>query len=148
MRGMAPIYRRCRGFTLVEIIITLLAAGILGAIFINLMGTALSDSWSTVEMVRDEARGVQVMEHIIADYVTEMNSDPANALATLIANKDNGDYGPGVLMQYIEFDAAGIEVFTAPATSDTLKVTVQATGKTLTNIFTNCRTVNDPLIRY
>ncbi|MGD8523559.1 MAG: type II secretion system protein [Desulfobacterales bacterium] len=145
---MAPIYRRCRGFTLVEIIITLLAAGILGAIFINLMGTALSDSWSTVEMVRDEARGVQVMEHIIADYVTEMNSDPANALATLIANKDNGDYGPGVLMQYIEFDAAGIEVFTAPATSDTLKVTVQATGKTLTNIFTNCRTVNDPLIRY
>jgi hypothetical protein len=51
-------------------------------------------------------------------------------------------------MQYIEFDAAGIEVFTAPATSDTLKVTVQATGKTLTNIFTNCRTVNDPLIRY
>jgi hypothetical protein len=132
----------------VEIIITLLAAGILGAIFINLMGTALSDSWSTVEMVRDEARGVQVMEHIIADYVTEMNSDPANALATLIANKDNGDYGPGVLMQYIEFDAAGIEVFTAPATSDTLKVTVQATGKTLTNIFTNCRTVNDPLIRY
>ena len=148
MRCMAPIYRRCRGFTLVEIIITLLAAGILGAIFINLMGTALSDSWSTVEMVRDEARGVQVMEHIIADYVTEMNSDPANALATLIANKDNGDYGTFVLMQYIEFDAAGIEVFTAPAISDTLKVTVQATGKTLTNIFTNCRTVNDPLIRY
>ena len=148
MRGMARIYRRYRGFTLVEIIITLLAAGILGAIFINLMGTALSDSWSTLEMVRDEARGVQVMEHIIADFVTEMNSDPANALATIIANRDNGDYGPSVLMQYTEFDATGIEVFTAPAISDTLKVTVEATGKTLTNIFTNCRTVNDPLIRY
>ena len=148
MRGMAHIYRRCRGFTLVEIIITLLAAGILGAIFINLMGTALSDSWSTLEMVRDEASAVQAMEHIIADYVTEMNSDPANALDTIIANRDNGDYGPNVAMQFIEFDAAGIEVDPPPASSNTLKVTLQATGKDLINIFTNSRSVNDPLLRY
>lgn len=136
------------GFTLVEIIITLLAAGILGAIFINLMGTALSDSWSSLEMVRDEAAGVQIMEHIIADYVTEMNSDPANALATLIANKDNGDYGPNVVMNYMEFDAAGIEEVPPPASSNTLKVRVQATGKDLINIFTNSRSVNDPLLQY
>ena len=148
MRGTATIYRRCRGFTLVEIIITLLAAGILGAIFINLMGTALSDSWSTLEMVRDEAGGVQAMEHIIADFVYEMNRDPANALDTIITNRDNGDYGPSVLLSYIEFDAAGFEVDPPPLSSNTLKVTVQATGKTLTNILTNCRTVNDPLIRY
>ena len=148
MRGMTPISRRYRGFTLVEIIITLLAAGILGAIFINLMGTALSDSWSTLEMVRDEAGGVQAMEHIIADFVFEMNRDPANALDTIVANRDGGDYGPSVLMHYIEFDAAGFEVDPPPLSSNTLKVTVQATGKTLTNILTNCRTVNDPLIRY
>jgi len=148
MRGLLPIFRRCRGFTLVEIIITLLAAGILGAIFINLMGTALNDSWSTLEMVRDEATAVQVMEHIIADYVTEMNSDPANALTTIIANRDNGDYGPSVSMQYVEFDAAGIEVDPPPASSNTLKVRVQATGKDLINIFTNSRSGNDPLLRY
>lgn len=136
------------GFTLVEIIITLIVGGILGAIFINLMGTALSDSWSSLEMVRDEAAAVQIMEHIIADYVFEINRNPGNALATIIANKDNGNYGPNVLMQYIEFDAAGLEVAPPPALSNTLKVKVQATGKDLINIITNSRSANDPLLRY
>ncbi len=46
-----------KGFTLVEIIVTLVAAGILGAIFIHFMGTALDASWNAVEIVRDEAGG-------------------------------------------------------------------------------------------
>ena len=46
-----------KGFTLVEIIVTLVAAGILGAIFIHFMGTALDAGWNAVEIVRDEASG-------------------------------------------------------------------------------------------
>ncbi|MGD9080387.1 MAG: prepilin-type N-terminal cleavage/methylation domain-containing protein, partial [Desulfobacterales bacterium] len=58
-----------KGFTLVEIIVTIVAAGILGAIFVHLMGTALNASWNSVEIVRDESNGEGVMERIIADYV-------------------------------------------------------------------------------
>jgi len=133
------------GFTLVEIIITVLVTGIMGAIFINLMGTALSDSWRSVEMVRDESDGVRIMEQIIADYVEATNGGDPDPLGTITIN----DYGPSVTMQYIEFDASGNEVDPPPASSDTLKITVQATGKTLTNILTKCRpSANDPLIRY
>jgi Flp pilus assembly pilin Flp len=45
----------------VEVIATIVAAGILGAIFIQLMGTALNSSWNAVEIVRDEANTEKVM---------------------------------------------------------------------------------------
>jgi prepilin-type N-terminal cleavage/methylation domain-containing protein len=145
-----------KGFTLVEIIVTLVAVGILGAIFINLMGTALNASWTAVEIVRHEAGGEGVMEQIIADYVEEMNTDPANALATLVTNNTNGNYGPNATMQYIVFDAAGNEV--AAASSDNLKVIIKASGPAspaitgrhpLTTILTNSRTAdNDQIVLY
>ena len=136
-----------RGFTLVEIIITLLATGILGAIFINLMGTALNDSWSTVEMVRDEAAAVQVMERIIADYVHLMNTNPAGALAQIKADGDGGTYGSAVSMQWVDFNSSGALV--GPVSpGNTLLVTVQARGKDIINILTNSRAAIDPPIRY
>ncbi len=153
MRCMALIKARQNGFTLVEIIITLVAAGILGAIFINLMGTALSASWNSVEMVREEADGVKVMEMIIADYVFEINTDPANALTTMITNNTNGNYTTAigldhisVDMDYIDFDSSGNAV--PSALSDTLKVTVKVEGKDLINILTSSRAATDPLLRY
>ena len=144
---------REKGFTLVEIIVTLVAAGILGAIFIHFMGTALNASWNAVEIVRDEAGGEGVMEEIIADYVAEMNSDPDNALGTLVTNNTNGNYGPNVTMAYTEFNAAGTEI--PPTSNDNLKVVFQATGPTapaitgrysLTMILTNSRTTDDDQI--
>jgi prepilin-type N-terminal cleavage/methylation domain-containing protein len=146
-----------KGFTLVEIIVTLVAAGILGVIFTQFMGTALNASWNAVEIVRDEAGGEGVMEEIIADYVAEMNSDPNIdpniALGNLVTNNTNGDYGPNVTMAYIDFDAAGNEI--PPTSNDNLKVVFQATGPTapaitgrysLTMILTNSRTTDDDQI--
>lgn len=147
MKLRTAICSRPEGFTLVEIIITLVATGILGAIFIQLMGTALSDSWSTVEMVRDEAGAVKVMEKIIADYVYEMNTDPAGALNQLIINKDGNVYGPGVDMQYVVFNAGGYLQGPEPP-GNTLLVTVHSSGKNIKNIFTNSRAANHPPIRY
>ena len=135
------------GFTLVEIIITLVAAGILGAIFINLMGTALSDSWHSVERVRDEAEGVQIMEQIIADYVLEINTNPAGALAKLKTDVDGGFYGLKVSMQYVTFDSGG-NIVGPVAPGDTMLVTIQASGKNITNILTSSRAAGDPPLRY
>lgn len=135
-----------RGFTLVEIIITLLVAGILGAVFINLLGTTLNESWNTVERVRDEADSVAVMEKIIADYVTEMNANPAGALAQIITYNGAGDYGTGVSMQYVEFDAGGN--LYAVGSGDNLLVTVPSSGKDIINLLTSSRAATDPAIRY
>ena len=56
-----------KGFTLVEIIVTIVAAGILGAIFVQLMGTALSSSWNSVEIVRDESNAEIFMDRNVVE---------------------------------------------------------------------------------
>ena len=72
------------GFTLIEVIATVIVMGILAAFFINFMGTALTDSWRSVELVADEARAEGLMERIIADYVEEINNNPADALTAIL----------------------------------------------------------------
>jgi prepilin-type N-terminal cleavage/methylation domain-containing protein len=146
-----------KGFTLVEVIVTLVAAGILGAIFIQLMGTALNAGWNAVEIVRDEANAEKVMEQMIADYVAHINNDPAAALNDMVTNY-NGQTIDGIRIttQYIVFDGSGNEV--AAGLSDNLKVELKAsavaapaiTGRYyLTTILANSRTTaNDPIVIY
>ena len=156
MNALKSIIGDSKGFTLVEIIVTLVAAGILGAIFIHFMGTALDASWNAVEIVRDEAAGEGIMERIIADYAAEMNNDPDNALGNIVTNNINGNYGPNVTMTYIDFDIAGDET-TPGGLTDNLKVVVRITGPAspaisdrylMTTILTNSRTTNDPIVLY
>ena len=156
MNTLKSIIGDSKGFTLVEIIVTLVAAGILGAIFIHFMGTALDASWNAVEIVRDEAGGEGLMEQIIADYAAEMNNDPDNALGNIVTNNINGNYGPNVTMTYIDFDIAGDET-TPGGLTDNLKVVVRITGPVspaisdrylMTTILTNSRTTNDPIVLY
>ena len=118
-----------KGFTLVEIIVTIIAAGILGAIFVQLMGTALNSSWNAVEIVRDESGSEGTMEEIIADYVAAINSDPTGALANIQSKITNKDYGDNTTWTYIEFDASGAEIDRGASPTDNLKVVLQASGQ-------------------
>ena len=143
------------GFTLVEIIVTIVAAGILGVIFVQFMGTALEASWNAVEIVRDESSGESVMEQIIADYVADINSDPGNALNNVVTNYNGQTInGINITTQYIVFDASGNE---GAGGSDNLKIVLQASGLvspaitgrySMTTILTNSRTTNDPIVLY
>jgi len=143
------------GFTLVEIIVTIVVAGILGTIFVQLMGTALNASWNAVEIVRDESNSERVMEQIIADYVEDINKD-LDALGNIVTTYDGQTfYDVNVTTQYIVFNAGGNEV--ASGSSDNLKVVLQASGQvspaitgrySMTTILTNSRTANDPIVLY
>ena len=134
------------GFTLVEIIATIIIMGILSAFFIHFMGTALEDSWKSVELVAGEAEAEGTLEEIIAYYTSKINdnSDLANALTNVI-NK----YSDDATLEFIGFNSSGNEVADGSGTSGILKVTVEAPGNNLTTILTQSRMDStDPKVGY
>ena len=153
MKRAKSKYRSQDGFTLIEIIATIIAMGILAAFFIHFMGTALNDSWRSVELVADEARAEGLMERIIAEYVELINDiNPDAALAAIkgleSSYESDTDYGMPVTMEYIEFNA-GNEVVVDPTASNNLKIVVEAPGRNLTTILTKSRTeANQPPMPY
>jgi prepilin-type N-terminal cleavage/methylation domain-containing protein len=162
MKHLKSISSDSKGFTLVEIIVTLVAAGILGAIFIQFMGTALDSSWNSVEIVRDEAGAEALMERIIAEYIADLNSENdttnKNALANIDAYDGNTIEGITITTRYIVFDdVTGNEIEVEPGPTDNLKIVLQAPSQVspairlrhpLTTILTNSRTINDPIVPY
>ncbi len=138
----------CKGFTLIEVIATIIVVGIMAAFFIHFMGTAMDSSWKSVELVAGEAEAEGMLEQIIADYVKEINLSPDDALANLVTNKDGGTYGSNVGMDYIDFDENGNEI-PVTGTSELLKVTYQAPGNNLIVILPKSRwNATDPKINY
>ena len=145
-----------KGFTLVEIIVTIVAAGILGAIFIHFMGTALTSSWNAVEITRDEANAEKVLEQIVGEYVVLINgNNPANALSSIAATYGGQTIdGVSITTQYITFNTSGNE---ETGGTDYLKVVLQASGPgapaisgrfPLTTILANNRETDDHFVLY
>jgi prepilin-type N-terminal cleavage/methylation domain-containing protein len=136
------------GFTLIEVIATIIVMGILSAFFIHFMGTALNDSWKSLEQVADEAKAEGLMERIIAEYVESINGDNPNAALGEIKGlestyESDDDYGLPVTMEYIVFDASGDEQPDTGGENRNLKVTVEPPGYHLTTILTQSRTSSD-----
>ena len=137
------------GFTLVEVIATIVVAAILGVIFINFMGTAMSKSTQAIDVVQGEAAAEGVLERIVADYVLKMNQNFTTALGGVKTDIDSKTvYGANVTAVYIQFLASGSEDPGFSGTSRTLKVTVAATGNDLTTLLTESRVANSPAIAF
>ena len=144
-----------RGFTLLEVIVTIIAAGILAAFFVQFMGTAMSRASASMERVQAESGGEATVERITADFVAAMNSDPTNAFDTLTTNIDNGIYddtpnGIDVTYIYVSFDGAGILVDETPDITTTLQITVELdSGNDMVFLLGESRTAADqPLVRF
>ena len=137
------------GFTLVEVILTLLAASILSVFFINFMGAALDFSWKSVEIVTSDAETEGKMEEIIAYYTSKINDDPGTAL-TAVVSTYNGQSTNDILVttQYIGFDASGSEIDPASSVTFVLKVTAKGPANELVTILTDSRDSDDPAVRY
>lgn len=128
------------GFTLVEVIATIVVTAILGVIFVNFMGVAVSRSANPVDNVQGEAAAEAALERIIGDYVLKMNQDFSTALGLMrddiVVNKL---YGSNVSAAYIVFDTSGNEGPDTTGENRTLKVTVNAAGNDLTTLLTQSR---------
>lgn len=145
--SFSGIIKRPKGFTLIEVIVTIIAASVLGAIFLNYMGTAMSQSTRAIEYVSGEASAEELLERITAEFVYEMNRDPANALNTIAGR----DYGSRVTKQYLNFVVSGTEgnqVVLSSGTSNTLKVTVSSAGSNLSTLLTNSRLSGSPKVAF
>ena len=135
------------GFTLVEIIATIIVMGILAAFFIHFMGTAMDDSWKSVELVTGEAQAEAKIEEIVAYFTSKINdnADLANALSKVAT-----EFASDATFQYIVFNSAtGNEEIDISGTNRNLKVTVEAPGNDLTTILTTSRiNSSDPMVNY
>lgn len=133
------------GFTLVEIIVTLVIMGIMVLFFVNFMGTAQTESWKSVELVAGEAAAEAKIEEIIAYFTSKINSDPENALSVVMGS----DFGSDVVKEYITFDSSGNEIVLTSGTSQNLKITVEAPGNNLSTVLTKSRSgAGDPIVNY
>lgn len=150
-------HRSQRGFTLIEIIVTIVVGAIVGMMFLSYMGTQLTHSGDPITIARNEGVTEMWMERITSDYVKLMNTPVVytTALATIFSR----DYTlppysmPGSVIltrSYITYDAAGNEIaVTGGGTSTNLKVTIQAGGYGLTAVVTAQRTTDgDPIAYY
>lgn len=145
MKRCKSILTACSGFSLVEVIATIILMGILAAFFVHFMGTAVDYSWEGVELVAGEAEAEGKLEEIIAYFTSKINQDPDSALSLTISEFGSDT---SISMSYIEFDAGGTAtVVGGPGT--TLRVTVQAPGNDLTTILTKSRSSSsEPTVNY
>ena len=145
MKRCKSILTACSGFSLVEVIATIIVMGIVAAFFVHFMGTAVDYSWEGVELVAGEAEAEGKLEEIIAYFTSKINQDPNSALSITIS-----EFGSdaSISMSYIEFDAGGTATVVGGPTT-TLRVTVQAPGNDLTTILTKSRSSSsDPTVNY
>jgi len=132
-----------RGFTLLEVVITLIVGSILGAILVQFMGTSMKNSFEPVIMVQNGNGVHEIMEKLNSDYKWRlMTSD--DPLADFKTDVENGMLPPAdPVIGHYTFDTKYI-TFTGgveDATEDTtqlrvLKVKITHGSQSLTALFT------------
>jgi len=139
--GRFLIIRKKTGFTLVEVIVSLVVAGILGAMLTTFMSNSVVQSSNPVLMTRSGAYLNTIMENIGAHYRRLIATD-ASPLTTLQDNLTNNksQYGDNFSVTTKRFDfptGAGTvtEPSTASASGKILKVTVVYNNLSLTSLY-------------
>jgi prepilin-type N-terminal cleavage/methylation domain-containing protein len=91
---MKPKRKRNSGFTLLEVIISLTIAAIIGAMLISIVGTAVTGSAKLPYRLVQVYDMNQVMDNITADYIS-MLAQTNDVLTTLKSRIDghSGNYG-------------------------------------------------------
>ena len=84
-----------RGFTLLEVIVTIIVAAVMGVILVQFMGTAMLRSGEAVVRVQDVSTLRQVLDNMTSDYkyLADTQAGFLPTFTTRVATPD--DYGKG-----------------------------------------------------
>jgi len=122
----AFLKQRQNGFTLIEVIIVIIVAAILGSMMVSYFGTSLTQSSAPIHRLQDALDLQRVMENITADYRSDYDLERLNktSIGDTGTSQDN-DYGiyKVVYNEFIKFED-GNEA-DADADQKILKVTIQ-----------------------
>lgn len=116
-----------RGFTLIEIIVTLVIAGLLGALLVNMLGTSLIKGGTASLTARDSAQAESVIELVVAKYVEHVNANTSGSLAYVQAQ-----YPANATLSYTSLTMDG--------GVDALRVTATVGSSSATTLLTQART--------
>jgi prepilin-type N-terminal cleavage/methylation domain-containing protein len=142
MKKKPSLLTKNHGFTLLEVVITLIVGSILGAILVQFMGTSMKNSFEPVIMVQNDNGVDEIMERMNADYKMRLltSADPLGVFRNDVLNGNVianipyfGEYTRTT--QYILFDGTNNEVPDAVQLR-VLKVTITHGGQSLTALFT------------
>ncbi|TFG93740.1 MAG: type II secretion system protein [Syntrophobacterales bacterium] len=135
-----------KGFSLLEIIVSLVLVAIVGAMVVSFMGTQVTQSGRSVTWINDEFELSEVMEKMLAHYREELNNETLN-LATFVGARDSASeintlYGSNI--DDVQVEATNFVADASPSTdytesgTDTAiqKVTLTKGDQTLITIFT------------
>jgi prepilin-type N-terminal cleavage/methylation domain-containing protein len=142
---------RTKGFTLLEVIVTLVVAAILGTILVTFMGSNMTGSVQPVLRVQQVNSAGGAMENITTDYnklnTIDYNNSTTVALSTLKTNVQNGNiststpyYGAYTIVynDYVVLNSDGTTAPIADTTGNnrTLRVSIKQGSQTMTTLFT------------
>lgn len=149
MKKGKGIFWEKKGFTLLEVIVTLIIAAILGTILVSFVGSNITGSVAPIIRVQNANTLSQVFENITADY-NKLNSDDIGnstsvALSTLSSHIESGNvdtsdpyygqYDEIVYKDYISFNG-GNQGTDTTGNNRILKVTLRRGQQTITTLFT------------
>jgi len=146
MKTKPSLLSKNQGFTLLEVIITLIVGSILGAILVQFMGTSMKNSFEPVIMVQNGNGVYEIMERMNADYKMRLLTSNVNPLHDFRTDVDNGNvFGVsdpyfGVYeseTKYITFTGFAEDIPEDPSPApNILKVTITHGNQSLTALFT------------
>jgi len=128
------------GFTLIEIVITIVIGAVLGALIVPFLSKALTASSEPIQRLSSAMDLKLVVENIIEKY--EQNPTDLASLKSAIGDEDttqSNSYGSYEVVsnRYIKFSSYNDTSITGGDPENLLKVTVKSTdtGETVTTLF-------------
>lgn len=132
---------RQAGFTLVEIIVTIVVAAILAAMFYSYFGMSITQSGAPVARMGSALNLQEVMENINSDYRANYSTDLSALKARVDTPGSYGDQYTVVESTFIHYDPSCTdpcpEIDDGANPTHLLKVIIKnnSTGETLTTLF-------------
>lgn len=131
-----------KGFTLIEVVVTLVVAAILGTILVQFMGTSLTRSAEPIVMVQEGFSLSEVMEKMTAHYkyLLATDSNPLTNFKNDIENGNVAENSPyfgdySIQTAYITF-SGGNEAPDTSGDNTILKVLIDRGDQSLAALFT------------